>query len=120
MPLVDPIVPLPLPGPPAKLEGRSSGAKIAGVMGFSELFDGVHGETNANSFVAGVTGIAVNPEGVGPGVLGRSNGSGPGVLGTSNKDIGVMGFHGDPRLRGATGNRCGPGAGRSDYQRFDR
>jgi hypothetical protein len=69
------------------------------VVGFSERFEGVHGETNADSFVAGVTGIALNTEGVGPGVLGQSNGSGPGVFGTSKEDIGVMGFHGDPRLQ---------------------
>jgi len=98
----DPIEHLHLPGPPAKLEGRSSGEKIAGVMGFSESFDGVHGETNSpnNALVAGVTGIAINPEGSGPGVLGQTNGSGPGVLGMSAKDIGVTGFHGDPHLEG--------------------
>ncbi|BEU28040.1 hypothetical protein [Paraburkholderia sp. 22B1P] len=61
--------------------------------------EGVHGESTAIDFIAGVSGLAANTNGVGPGVLGRSNGSGPGVVGLSNKDNGVLGFSGDPRLQ---------------------
>src|SRR5437763_10182816 len=67
-------------------------AKGVGVFGTSDG-EGVHGETTSNVFVAGVTGVAVNEDGIGPGVLGQSNGSGPGVVGKANKDAGVIGFH---------------------------
>jgi len=61
--------------------------------------EGVHGETNAVRWVGAVTGVALNPDGNCPGVWGQSNGYGPGVFGQSNKDAGVTGFHGDPRLQ---------------------
>jgi hypothetical protein len=73
-----------------------------GVWGTSKSGAGVNGETNAVEWVAGVAGIALNSDGVGPGVFGQSNGSGPGVFGTSNRDAGVSGFHGDPRLQETT------------------
>jgi hypothetical protein len=73
-----------------------------GVWGTSKSGAGVNGETNAVEWVAGVAGIVLNSDGVGPGVLGQSNGSGPGVFGTSNRDAGVSGFHGDPRLQETT------------------
>jgi hypothetical protein len=62
----------------------------------------VHGETNSNVFVAGVTGIAANVNGIGTGVLGESKGDGPGVVGRATKDAGVIGFHGDPALNETT------------------
>jgi hypothetical protein len=69
-----------------------------GVHGISVNGEGVHGETNATNFSPGVSGISLNREGWGPGVLGQSNGAAPGVLGKSLKDAGVIGFHGDPHL----------------------
>ena len=63
------------------------------------MSEGVHGETNAVRWVGAVTGVALNPDGNCPGVWGQSNGYGPGVFGQSNKDAGVTGFHGDPRLQ---------------------
>lgn len=98
-----------------------------GVFGVSQAGEGVHGETNSPRFVAGVTGVALNNDGVGPGVLGQSNGSGPGVFGKAQKDAGVTGFHGDPRLQETTvandGGRAGVfgasdiGAGLVGYSR---
>jgi len=82
-----------------------------GVWGTSRQHEGVHGESNALSWAAGVTGVARNAEGVGPGVLGQSAGSGPGVFGQSNKDGGVVGFHGDPRLQETTVGSEGAKAG---------
>jgi len=82
----------------------------AAVFGSSDG-EGVHGESNSNIFVAGVAGIAANAGGVGPGVLGQSNGSGPGVVGLANKDAGVIGFHGDPRLQETTVANDGGRAG---------
>jgi len=73
-------------------------AKGIGVFGTSDG-EGVHGQTTSKGFAAGVTGMAVNKSGMGAGVLGQTNGSGPGVVGKANKDAGVIGFHGDPRLR---------------------
>jgi hypothetical protein len=73
-----------------------------GVFGVSRTGEGVHGETNSVSFVAGVAGIALNREGVAPGVLGQSNGKGPGVVGRATTDAGVIGFRGDPRLQETT------------------
>jgi hypothetical protein len=83
----------------------------SGVWGIGQQGEGVHGETNAHTFAAGVTGIAVNTDGIGPGVLGRSNGGGPGVLGQASKDAGVVGFHGDPRLQETTVGSEGAKAG---------
>ena len=85
--------------------------KGAGVFGSSQNSEGVHGENTATSFVAGVTGIAVNQGGIGPGVLGQSLGSGPGVVGKALKDAGVIGFHGDPRLQETTVASDGAKAG---------
>jgi len=82
-----------------------------GVWGTSEKGDGVHGETNSFSWAAGVSGLAINAQGVGPGVLGRSEGSGPGVFGQASKDAGVTGFHGDPRLQETTVGSDGARAG---------
>ena len=82
----------------------------AGVIGVSAGGEGVHGETEAPGFTAGVTGIA-GADGIGPGVLGQSNGSGPGVFGKSSKDAGVTGFHGDPRLQETTVANDGGRAG---------
>jgi hypothetical protein len=73
--------------------------------------EGVHGETTSNVFTAGVTGIAVNQDGIGPGVMGQSNGSGPGVFGKGLKDAGLLGFHGDPRLQETTVANDGAKAG---------
>jgi hypothetical protein len=81
-----------------------------GVWGTSEKGDGVHGETNSFTWSAGVSGFAINPQAIGPGVLGRSNG-GPGVFGQGSKDAGVMGFHGDPRLQETTVANDGAKAG---------
>lgn len=82
-----------------------------GVWGTSTNGDGVHGETNAANFSAGVIGLAINPDGVGPGILGRSNGGGPGVFGQASRDAGVTGFHGDPRLQETTVGSDGAKAG---------
>jgi hypothetical protein len=82
-----------------------------GVWGTSEKGDGVHGETNSFTWTAGVSGLAINSQGIGPGVLGRSEGSGPGVFGQANKDAGVTGFHGDPRLQETTVGSEGAKAG---------
>ena len=82
-----------------------------GLAAFSTGNDGVHGETNAEGFVGGVTGVAVNANGVATGVLGRSSGSGPGVSGLAAKDSGVLGFHGDPRLNETTVGNDGAVAG---------
>ena len=73
-------------------------AKGTAVLGTSEG-EGVRGETAALDFVAGVTGVAIHPEGIGPGVLGITKGSGPGVVGKSERDNGVIGFHGEPNLQ---------------------
>jgi hypothetical protein len=73
--------------------------------------EGVHGESTSIEFVAGVTGIAANADGIGSGVLGQSKGSGPGVVGLANKDAGVIGFHGDPRLQETTVANDGGRAG---------
>jgi hypothetical protein len=103
-------------------------AKGVGVFGTSDG-EGIHGETTSNDFVAGVTGVAVSQDGIAPGVLGQSNGSGPGVVGKANKDAGVIGFHGDPRLQETTvaddGSKAGVfgasenGAGVLGYSRGD-
>ncbi len=85
-------------------------AKGIAVFGTSNG-EGVHGETTANTFVAGVTGIAINQDGIGPGVLGLTNGSGPGVVGKAIRDAGVIGFHGDPRLQETTVANDGGKAG---------
>ena len=61
--------------------------------------------------MGGVTGVAVNANGVATGVLGRSSGSGPGVSGLAAKDSGVLGFHGDPRLNETTVGNDGAVAG---------
>jgi hypothetical protein len=82
----------------------------AAVFGSSDG-EGVHGESTSNSFVAGVAGVAANAGGIGPGVLGQSNGGGPGVVGLANKDAGVIGFHGDPRLQETTVANDGGRAG---------
>lgn len=82
-----------------------------GVWGTSANGDGVHGETNAANFTAGVSGLAVNPQGLAAGVIGRSNGSGPGVFGQATREAGVMGFHGDPRLQETTVGNDGARAG---------
>jgi hypothetical protein len=82
----------------------------AAVFGSSDG-EGVHGESTAKNFMAGVSGLAANVDGVGPGVMGKSNGSGPGVFGTSNKDAGVIGFHGDPALQETTVANDGGKAG---------
>ena len=71
----------------------------------------VHGESTSVSFIAGVSGVAVNPGGVGPGVLGQSKGSGPGVVGLSDKDAGVIGFHGYSKLNETTVASDGGNAG---------
>jgi hypothetical protein len=82
-----------------------------GVWGTSDRGDGVHGETNSLTWSAGVSGFAINAEGIGPGLLGRSNGSGPGVFGQGSRDAGVIGFHGDPRLQETTVGSDGAKAG---------
>jgi hypothetical protein len=82
-----------------------------GVFAHSDNNEGVHGQTTSNLFVAGVTGIALNQNGIGPGVLGQSNGSGPGVFGKAINDAGVTGFHGDPRLQETTVGSEGAKAG---------
>lgn len=76
--------------------------KEPAIFGASQEGEGVHGESAAISFIAGVSGLAANPSGIGPGVLGQTNGSGPGVVGLSSKDTGVIGFHGDPKLNETT------------------
>ncbi len=93
----------------------------------SENEEGVRGESGSNTFVAGVSGLAANVDGIGPGVLGASNGLGPGVVGLSQKDSGVIGFQGDPKLNETTaateGGRSGvfgaseEGAGVFGYSR---
>jgi hypothetical protein len=88
-----------------------SNDKGTGVFGTSADGEGVHGETTSARFVAGVAGLALSANGIGPGVLGQSNGSGPGVFGRSQKDAGVMGFHGDPRLQETTVGNDGGLAG---------
>jgi hypothetical protein len=85
--------------------------KDPAVFGVSSDGEGVHGESTAISFVAGVSGLAANVNGVGPGVLGQTNGSGPGVVGKANKDAGVIGFHGDPALNETTVANDGGKAG---------
>ncbi|MFD4459620.1 hypothetical protein [Nocardia sp. NPDC058480] len=68
--------------------------------------EAIRGETAAinpagfgpSGMIAGVAGIATDPSGLGPGVLGRSNGKGPGVIGFANSDGGVLGVHGDPNV----------------------
>lgn len=81
----------------------------SGVFGSSQAGEGVHGESNSGNWVAGVAGIALNGNGVGPGVLGQSNGAGPGVFGRGTP--GVMGFHGDPKLQETTVANDGSRAG---------
>jgi hypothetical protein len=61
--------------------------------------------------VGGVTGIALNANGVATGVLGRSSGPGPGVSGLAKANTGVLGFHGDPRLSETTVANDGARAG---------
>jgi hypothetical protein len=90
--------------------GVTSGEGV-GVWGVGQQGDGVHGETNSRSWAAGVSGLAVNSDGIGTGVLGRSNGSGPGVFGQASKDAGVTGFLGDPRLQETTVGSEGAKAG---------
>lgn len=82
----------------------------AGVIGVSPRGEGVHGETEAPGFIAGVTGVA-GRDGIGPGVLGQSDGSGPGVVGRATRDAGVIGLRGDPRLQESTGASAGARAG---------
>jgi hypothetical protein len=82
-----------------------------GVIGISNTSNGVESRTNAEGFVGGVTGVALNANGVATGVLGRSSGSGPGVSGLAAKDSGVLGFHGDPRLNETTVGNDGALAG---------
>ena len=82
-----------------------------GVFGSSRSGDGVHGETSAEGFLGGVTGVALNANGVATGVLGRSIGAGPGVSGLASTDSGVLGFHGDPRLNETTVGNDGARAG---------
>lgn len=101
----------------------------AAVFGTSTNGEGVHGETNAPGFIAGVSGIALNSDGLAPGVLGQSVGKGPGVVGKSTADAAVIGFRGDPALRETTvsndGGRAGvfgasdAGAGVVGYTRSD-
>jgi hypothetical protein len=93
----------------AKITSRTL-SKEAAIFGSSEG-EGVHGESQSNTFVAGVAGIAANAGGIGPGVLGQSNGGGNGVVGLANKDAGVLGFHGDPRLQETTVANDGSRAG---------
>src|SRR5215471_17720929 len=97
-------------GTGAAVTGENRG-KGVGVFGISKNGDGVHGETDAAGWVAGVAGVAGNADGVGPGVLGESKGAGPGVFGQANKDAGVTGFHGDPRLNETTVGNDGARAG---------
>ena len=78
-----------------------TGTKDAAVFASAEG-EGVHGESTSKIFVAGVSGTAANSDGIGPGILGTSKGSGPGVVGFSNKDSGVIGFQGDPKLNETT------------------
>lgn len=92
--------------PAAGVVGENAGKEVekdedinAGVFGTSLIGEGVHGETNGNRFVAGVTGLALLPDGEGPGVFGESRGLGDGVIGKSNRGGGVVGIHGDPALR---------------------
>jgi hypothetical protein len=87
-----------------------TGSTDAAVFG-SSAGEGVHGESTSNVFTAGVSGLAANTSGIGPGVLGQSQGSGPGVVGLSPKDAGVIGFHGDPALQETTVASDGSKAG---------
>jgi hypothetical protein len=84
-------------------------AKGIAVFGTSDG-EGVHGETTSNAFVAGVTGLAVNEDGIGPGVLGQSNGSGPGVVGEAIRDAGVIGLHGTVHFEDGSANFPGVGS----------
>lgn len=89
----------------------SSSLQGTGVFGKSSGGEGVHGETNAGNFTAGVSGLATNGNGVAPGVLGQSIGFGPGVVGKSIADAGVIGFRGDPALQETTVSSDGGKAG---------
>jgi hypothetical protein len=77
----------------------------------SSAGEGVHGETSSNTFAGGVTGVATNASGPATGVLGRSDSAGPGVVGLANRDTGVYGQHGDPRLNETTVGTDGGKAG---------
>jgi hypothetical protein len=79
------------------LDAKDDRASAAGVFGSSANGEGVHGETSSRRFVAGVVGLALHPDGVGPGVLGESR-YGDGVIGKSTGGTGVLCFHGDPAL----------------------
>jgi hypothetical protein len=106
------------------------GAAAPGVWGESKNSEGVHGETSSEIRAAGVVGVALNPRGIGPGVLGQSQGSGEGVLGTAVRGTGVTGVHGDPALQETTvandASRAGvfgasqDGAGVLGYSRDNR
>jgi hypothetical protein len=76
----------------------------------SEDGEGVVGETDSNTFKGGVVGRALNSSGAATGVLGQSV-AGPGVVGLADRDAGVLGFHGDPKLNETTvasdGGRAG-------------
>ena len=93
------------------LEATAKTGTGEGVVAQSDGGLGVLGISNALNFMAGVSGLAANVGGVGPGVMGQSNGLGPGVFGTANKDSGVTGFHGDPRLQETTVANNGAQAG---------
>jgi hypothetical protein len=57
-----------------------------GVRGTSAGGEGVHGETNSQTW-AGVTGIALNTAGTGPGVWAESKGKGPGIVAVNAGDV---------------------------------
>ena len=48
-----------------------------GVKGESQSGNGVLGSTNATGFAAAISGVALNPNGIAPGMYGESKGKGP-------------------------------------------
>jgi hypothetical protein len=105
---------------PAGVWGEHKGAGVGvkaiskdgiGLAAFSATSEAVHAETQATGFAAAVAGIAINQDGIAPGVLGQSNGEGPGIVGKAIRDAGVIGFHGDPRLQETTVSNDGGRAG---------
>lgn len=73
----------------------------------SSVGEGVHGESTSDGFVAGVTGITVNPKGNGPGVLGQSKGAGAGVFGENTAD-GTGGFFKSDKKEGLVAETKSP------------